>query len=58
MNVPSDRFAFDLKEVTLVDSDTVRFLGLCELEGVGLMNCALYIREWISRERNTRKLCE
>ncbi len=58
LNAPCDRFAFDLKEVTLVDSDTVRFLGLCELEGVRLANCAHYIREWISRERNMGRLCE
>jgi hypothetical protein len=58
MDVPSERLAFDLKEVTLVDSNTVRFLGLCELEGIGLVNCTHYIREWISRERNMGKLCE
>ncbi len=58
MDVPSDHLAFDLKEVSLVDSNTVRFLGLCELEGVRMVNCAHYIREWISRERDMGKLCE
>jgi hypothetical protein len=51
MDVPRIRIALDLKDVTLVDLDSVRFLGLCESEGARLVNCALYIREWISRER-------
>lgn len=49
MDVPGMRITFDLKDVTLIDLDSVRFLGLCESEGAGLVNCALYIREWISR---------
>jgi hypothetical protein len=53
MEVPGTRIAFDLKEVTLVDFDSVRFLSLCESEGARLFNCALYIREWISRERQS-----
>ena len=45
--------ALDLKEVTLVDAEAVRFLGSCESEGVQLLNCSAYIREWIVRERET-----
>jgi hypothetical protein len=41
-----------LDEVTLVDVDVVRFLNRCEAEGVRLVNCAPYIREWMSREQN------
>jgi hypothetical protein len=41
----------DLEEVTLLDRDSVRFLIRCESEGVQLLNCALYVREWITRER-------
>ena len=41
-----------LDEVTLVDVDVVRFLNRCETEGVRLVNCSPYIREWMSRERN------
>ena len=41
----------DLGEVSLVDSDAVRFLGNCESEGMQLLNCSLYIREWIVRDR-------
>jgi hypothetical protein len=32
----------------------VRFLNKCEAEGVRLVNCSPYIREWMSRERNRR----
>ena len=43
-------FIFDLREVTIVDLEVVRFLGCCEVNGVELVNCAQYIRDWISRE--------
>ena len=49
MDAPGMCIAFDLKEVTLVDLDSVRFLGLCESGGARLLNCPLYIREWIVR---------
>jgi hypothetical protein len=45
--------ALELKEVTLVDADAVRFLGSCESEGIQLLNCSAYIREWIVRERES-----
>jgi anti-anti-sigma regulatory factor len=41
----------DLKELTLVDLDVVRFLGVRELSGAEVVNCSQYIREWIDRER-------
>jgi len=40
----------DLKEVQLVDQDTVRFLARCEADGIKLENCPAYIREWIAKE--------
>jgi hypothetical protein len=40
----------DLDEVTLVDLDIVQFLARREAAGVELLNCAPYVREWISRE--------
>jgi hypothetical protein len=43
----------ELGEVSLVDADAVRFLGNCESEGIQLLNCSPYIREWIVRERET-----
>jgi hypothetical protein len=42
--------ALDLKHVSLVDRDAVRFLARCEAEGTALENCPIYIREWIVRE--------
>jgi len=42
----------DLEEVTLVDLDIVQFLARCEAGGMGLLHCAAYIREWISREND------
>ena len=41
-----------LDEVTLVDVDVVRFLNRCETEGVQLVSCPPYVREWMSREQN------
>jgi hypothetical protein len=41
----------DLKDVTLVDRDAVKYLARCEANGVHLENCPPYIREWIERER-------
>jgi hypothetical protein len=41
----------DLDQVTLVDVWVVRFLIACEAEGIELLHCAPYIREWMHRER-------
>ena len=46
-----ERLVIDMREVTLVDVDVVRFLVECESNGVTLCHCPAYIREWISRER-------
>jgi hypothetical protein len=48
-----ERTTLDLREVTIVDLAAVRFLLSCEKKGLELMNCPLYIREWIAREQNT-----
>ena len=40
----------DLKDVTLVARDAVKYLARCEANGVLLENCPAYIREWIERE--------
>jgi anti-anti-sigma regulatory factor len=44
----------DLRDLTLVDRDAVRFLESCEEDGIKLKNCPAYIREWITRERGGR----
>lgn len=41
----------DLSEVTLVDLGVVRFLIRCEDEGIELVQCPHYVREWTLRER-------
>lgn len=45
----------DLKELTLVARDGIRFLERCEAEGIKLRNIPTYIREWIERERETSR---
>jgi anti-anti-sigma regulatory factor len=42
----------DLEEVTLIDVESVRFLGTCEERGATLLNCSPYIRDWIGKERD------
>jgi hypothetical protein len=44
------RVVFDLAEATLVDRAVVRFLAAHEREGVEILNCPRYVREWIDRE--------
>ena len=39
----------DLRDVTLVNQDAVKFLGRCEADGITLENCPLHIREWIDQ---------
>ncbi len=46
------RLVFDLTETTLVDLAAVRFLAAHEGDGVELLCCPRYIREWIARERS------
>lgn len=50
------RIALDLKDVTLVDRDAVKFLSNCEADRIKLENCPAYVREWIGREiRSARR---
>ncbi len=44
----------DLLELTLVDSEVVRFLVQCETNGLRLVNCPAYIREWMSHVSGLR----
>ena len=46
------RIVLDLKDLTLVDREAVRFLERCETDSIKLKNCPAYIREWITRERD------
>jgi hypothetical protein len=43
--------ALEMDEVTLVDLDVVRFLGVCESQGIELRRCPPYIRQWVAQEK-------
>ena len=44
----------DLKDVTLVGRDAIKFLERCEADNITLQNCPAYVREWITRQRRGR----
>jgi len=46
------KIMLDLEELNLVDVEAVRFLGMYETQGVTLLNCSPYIRDWIGKERD------
>jgi hypothetical protein len=50
------RVALDLEEVDLVDIECVRFLNACVAEGISVLHCSPYIREWMFRERGPKGL--
>ena len=39
----------DLRDVTLVNQDVVKFLRRCEADGIKLENCPLHVRRWIDQ---------
>jgi ABC-type transporter Mla MlaB component len=45
------KIAFDLKDVTLVDEQSVEFLAECQAQGTELRNCPAYLLDWILRMR-------
>lgn len=45
--------AIDLAEVELVDREAVTLLAQTEAEGIELRSCPAYIREWITKERES-----
>ena len=51
---PTPKPALDLREVTLVDLEAVRFLIGCEENSIELLHCSPYIRQWMARERRRR----
>jgi hypothetical protein len=46
-----DEIILDLKDLTLVDLDVVKFLRHCETGSIELRNCPAHIREWLNGER-------
>jgi anti-anti-sigma regulatory factor len=47
--------ALDLREVTLIDRDAIKFLADCESDHIRLDHCPAYIRVWLDRESNSKK---
>lgn len=45
--------AIELAEVELVDRDAVKLLAQTETEGIELTSCPAYVREWITKERES-----
>ena len=45
--------AIDLSEVELVDREAVTLLAQTEARGIELRNCPAYVREWITKERES-----
>ena len=45
--------ALDLRNVTLVSRDAIKLLSTVEEKGTELRNCPAYIRDWISREKDS-----
>jgi hypothetical protein len=51
----SPPITLDLDELMLVDLEAVCFLGRCQKDGVSLLRCSRYIREWIAKEQGKGK---
>ena len=45
--------AIELAEIELVDRDAMKLLAQIEAQGIELRNCPAYIREWITKERES-----
>jgi hypothetical protein len=50
--------AIDLRDIGLINGETVKFLAIIEANGGTLRNCPAFIREWINRERSQEKSTE
>jgi anti-anti-sigma regulatory factor len=51
------KLILDLRDVTLVSQDAVKFLCRCEADGIKLENCPLHVRRWIDQvnDRGVRR---
>ena len=50
--------AIDLAEVAVVTRDAVKLLVQAEAVGIALRECPAYIREWITKERESSSRTE
>jgi hypothetical protein len=48
------RVVLDLKDMILTGQDGISFLARCEAEGIAIVNCDPYVREWITRQGTGR----
>ena len=46
-----EQIILDLEELDLVDLKAIRFLNACRAEGISVLHCSPYIRQWMIRER-------
>ena len=53
IDAAQDLIILEMDELTLVDTDVVRFLIDCQTRGIQLRGCSAYIREWIAREQKS-----
>jgi anti-anti-sigma regulatory factor len=56
VETPGQPLIFNLRDVTLVNQDAVRFLAHCEADGIKLENCPLHIRNWIDQEKRRNRM--
>jgi hypothetical protein len=52
---PGPRVILDLEEVDIVDVEAVRFLNACKAEGISVLRCSPYVKEWMFRERTKKR---
>ena len=45
--------SLDLDEVDIIDIDGIRLLNECQQQGIQVVNCSPYIREWMLQEKRT-----
>ena len=50
--ISGQQLILDLRDVTLVNQDAVKFLGRCEANGIKLENCPLHVRKWIDQVKD------
>ena len=54
LEMPGDGIVLNLRDVTLVDREALKFLARCEVKNIRLAHCPGYIREWIETEISQR----
>jgi anti-anti-sigma regulatory factor len=52
METTGQQLVLDLRDVTLVNQDAVKFLDSCEADRIMLENCPPYIRKWIEQAKD------